>query len=131
MRKVSLIVVLMLTLAVGATFILPQTAKAESPSRIVVYDIQFDGFCDGMHMELDTETKVVTANRTGCDSGSMEGTYKPQKVKLIDNNYNLLVRISSDYTWVYYDFNGNLFNSGTWSPGTPSAPSGTSSSTSR
>lgn len=132
MRKIPwLVALVVMTLAVGATFVLPQIARADTSQRIVTFDIVFDGYCDGMHMELDTETKLVTANRTGCDSGYMEGDYTPTKVRLVDNNYGLNVRIKKDGTWAYYGFDGTLWNYGTWSPAGSGATSGASSSTLR
>lgn len=123
MRKVSLLAaVLMLALLTGSALAFPRPASADGLEDIISIDIVFDGYCDGMHLDIDQETRVVTAMRTGsCIPPSpLSGRVRQGQARMVDDTYGLYVIIDRNGTWFYYDFNGNLVNSGTWSQGVPS-----------
>jgi len=106
------------------------------------FDITFDGYCDGLHMEIPSigdpsDAYTIDGERTGCDSAAIFGSGKgkspghgSQYVVLTDQTIHTVV--SKDHTWVHYALDGDqifVLNSGTWSDGTPPpAKKGVSSS---
>ena len=125
-------------MAVGAVGLGAEPAGAFSR------DISFDGFCDGLHLSVPSvgtnEATSVDGYRTGCETGGVFGTAKPNA----SGDYgvmrgtefvtipvaSLFTVVKKDHTWVHYGVSGNLiyvFASGTWSYGVPTARSRVSS----
>lgn len=87
-------------------------------------NIKFNGFCDGLRFTTNTDTGIVTGNRTGCESapvggvvGTVLGTRQGGAVILDYTGFDLSIVIRDNKTWSYRNLNGTLFNSGTWSVG--------------
>lgn len=87
-------------------------------------DLVFDGYCDGLHVVSNTTTGLVTGTRTGCASepvGGVVGTVLGKKqggaeiVQYATFDFTAVIR--DDKTWTYYNADGSVFNSGTWSLG--------------
>lgn len=95
------------------------------------YDIAFDGYCDGMHLEYPSiglgTTETVDGYHTGCIGGGLFGTTSedPNATHITTNYggcclYEFLIKANG--TWILFAQSGNeIFqqNSGTWSFGTP------------
>jgi len=101
-------------------------------------DITFDGYCDGMHLNIPSlgvgTPGTVDGDHTGCISGGFEGTTssKPSGAH-ITTTYGgqaaplFHIVVLANHTWTIYGISGDLItfiNSGTWSPGTPKANAG-------
>jgi hypothetical protein len=114
---------------------LSQLAVAAPSSSI---DLTFDGYCDGMHLNIPSlgvgSAGTVDGDHTGCVTGGFEGTTssKPSGAH-ITTTYGGLVppllhyQVRSNHTWTVYGINGDLItlvNSGTWSPGAPKGNAG-------
>jgi len=92
-------------------------------------DITLDGFCDGYHLIINTNTGIVTGNQTGCESEGVFGTVgsligpnqKGAAVTARDTVYSTYKVIRDNGTWTYYNSDGSVFNSGTYTKGTPAA----------
>jgi len=89
-------------------------------------DIALDGFCDGVHMDINYNSGKVIANRTGCLSEPMVGTvgalngkkYAGGAVTLMDPaNALYMVIKDTPQIWLYYSLDGTVFVSGTYSVG--------------
>jgi hypothetical protein len=96
------------------------------PSKTI--DLKLDGFCDGLHFMTNTTTGIVTGMRTGCESeatggvvGEVLGKAQGGAVILDYTSFDLSVVIRDNRTWTYYNLNGTVFNSGTWSVGVAAA----------
>jgi hypothetical protein len=112
-------------------------ARAGSPATAptATLDITFDGFCDGMHLNIPSvglgSAGTVDGDHTGCVTGGFVGTTssKPSPVRAhISTDYGGLVPtllhyvVMANHTWAVYGINGDLqtlVNSGTWSAGQP------------
>jgi hypothetical protein len=103
-------------------------------------DISFDGYCDGMHLNYASaglgEASTVDGHHTGCQRGGHFGTVSNANnalyVTVPGDGYFIVINL--DHTWVLYEFDGNLivlFNSGTWSYGTPAERGGMASNSLR
>ncbi len=107
-----------------------------APSTTI--DISFDGYCDGLHMNIPSlglgTSGTVDGDHTGCVSGGFEGTTSSNpKGAHITTEYGgvveplLHILVMANHTWTIYGISGDLItfvNSGTWSPGSPRATSG-------
>jgi hypothetical protein len=101
------------------------------PDAGPIYNISFDGYCDGLHLVYPSAgegtTVTVDGYHTGCISGGLFGTASQvSEAAHITTNYggcclyHFLVNV--DRTWTIYAINGDLIfviNAGTWSPGLP------------
>jgi hypothetical protein len=100
------------------------------PNPYVEFELMFDGFCDGMTLELNTETGMVTgvyeSSCATCQfSNMLEGIVinRPFEGALVTLSWDLgltdplgiFTVIRHDGTWAHYDFLENEVNSGTWS----------------
>jgi hypothetical protein len=93
-------------------------------------DIAMTGFCDGYHLVINMNTGIVTGNQTGCDSQAVFGTVssligfnqKGAAVTVRDLVFNTYKVIRDSGTWTYYNSNGTVANSGTYTRGTPASP---------
>jgi hypothetical protein len=115
----------------------PSTAAgarmAGPASPAATHDIHFDGYCDGMTLNVPSAglgtPGTVDGDHTGCITGGFFGTTSSGPTTLHISTtyggsyfYEFVVNIPSK-TWTIYGRNGNLItfiNSGTWSPGPPS-----------
>ncbi|MDQ1466719.1 MAG: hypothetical protein QOH10_1134 [Actinomycetota bacterium] len=114
------------------------------PAGAFSRDISFDGYCDGLHLSVPSvgtqEATSVDGYRTGCETGGVFGTAKPNASGdygvlrgaefLTIPNASVFTVVKKDHTWVHYGVSGNLiyvFASGTWSIGVPPARSTVSS----
>lgn len=94
------------------------------------YNITFDNFSDGMQITVPGAAGAPGAQAVrvggGVDGQPLYGAAGPHGVVLADETNLLLVVIKPDRTWIYYGDDGTghetVFNSGTWSFGTPAAP---------
>jgi hypothetical protein len=99
-------------------------------------DIVFDGFCDGLHMNINYNNGKVVATRTGTcvDPEQMVGsvgalggkTYAGGAVTLmnpINGGFSPYYAVIKDnpQTWIYYLADGSVLNHGTYSVGVPAA----------
>jgi hypothetical protein len=98
-----------------------------------VVDINFVGFCDGLHMTINYNTGKVIANRTGCaDPEALWGTvgalldtsYKGGAVTLMNPAADgvtplYVVILDNPMIWIYYKAGGVKWNSGTYALGAP------------
>lgn len=80
-------------------------------------DITFDGYCDGLHLEKDAATGGVSGYQIGCVS-DVAGGGAAGKMYAV-NNFGFVAVIRPDNTWTYYNIDGTVFNSGTWTAGAP------------
>jgi hypothetical protein len=118
-----------------------QRAAAASAVRPnAVYDISFDGYCDGMQFNVPSvglgTAGTVDGNRTGCSSEGLIGATTKisgqSQVAVTFNTGGTWIQTAvfiPSHTWIHYSVSGDLIfvlNSGTWSPGPP-AGSGHSS----
>jgi len=93
-------------------------------------DIKMTGFCDGYHLVMNMNTGIVTGHQTGCDLQVVFGTvgsligYKQggAAVTVRDTVFPTYKVIRDNGTWTYYNSDGSVANSGTYSKGTPAAP---------
>ena len=110
-----------------------RAAAASAVSPDAVHDIIFDGYCDGMQLNVPSvglgTPGTVDGNRTGCASEGLIGaTTKISGQTQAAVTFNAggtwiqtAIFIPSR-TWIHYSVSGDLIyvlNSGTWSPGTP------------
>jgi hypothetical protein len=125
--------------SVGAASAAPQTG----------YDITFDGYCDGLHLNIPSVGLPGTAysvdgDQIGCASGGVFGTAKASAnghygvekgTEFVTiPGFSTHTFIDSNHKWVHYGLDGNkiyVLNKGTWSLGTPDAGSGVPSSSPR
>ena len=96
-------------------------------------DIHFDGYCDGMHLNIPSlglgTPGTVDGDHTGCVTGGFVGTTASStKGARISTDYGGFApqlyhfQVNADKTWTIYSISGDLqtyVNSGTWSPGPP------------
>lgn len=107
-------------------------ASASTTAPSASYDISFDGYCDGLHINWPSlglgTSDTVDGNHTGCIGGPLFGTQStagPNGLHITTNYggcclYHFLIK--PDHHWVIYALNGDsifVINSGTWSFGTP------------
>ena len=113
----------------------PLHAATAAPQT--AYDLHFDGYCDGLHLNIPSVGLPGTAysvdgDQTGCASAGVFGVAKPNNAGIYGitkgaefitiPNYGTHTVINKDHTWVHYGLNGNLIyvlNSGTWTTGPP------------
>ena len=126
-----------LGLAFAMVLALSQVAIA---APAATYDISFDGYCDGMQLNIPSQglgsADTVDGMHTGCVTGGLIGTKSsaPNAAHLTSfsdfQGYPLHTQVNANHTWTIYGRNGNLIyfiNSGTWSfglaqgSGTPAA----------
>jgi len=133
MKKTFLFVLAVATIVAAA----PLAATA---APLKSYDITFDGYCDGLHIEypsLGFGTKqTADGYQTGCVEGPIFGQANSSgsMAMLTVPGFSTFTTVSSNHTWVHYGFNGNLIyvlNSGTWSLGAPMDRAGVASNTHR
>jgi hypothetical protein len=101
-------------------------------------DITFDGYCDGMHLEVPSvglgTDSTVDGYQTGCLADGVFGQAKPNRFGVYGvtkgteyvtaPGISTFTVVNRNHTWTHYGFNGNqiyLLNSGTWSLGAPAA----------
>jgi hypothetical protein len=120
-----------LGLAFGMILALSQVTSA-APAATTV-DIAFDGYCDGMQLNIPSvglgTSDTVDGHHTGCVSGGLAGTVSSNpRAARITTDYQdifptgLQFQVNVNQTWVIYSRSGDLItfiNSGTWSYGTP------------
>ncbi len=144
MKSYVLVALAVLALAVG-------TAGTSQAAPMTAYDIVFDGYCDGLHLEVPSVGLPGTASsvdgyQTGCITGGAFGTAKAnasgqfgvdkgtEYVNTYFGSGGMMFVIKKNKTWVLYQNTGYLIyvvNSGTWSYGTPLASRGVASATRR
>lgn len=115
------LIIMMSSLAVGTANAASRQALPPLPPGPNAVDIAFNGYCDGMHLEMVNGLLVGT--RTGCDSDPVSGlevspndTALDAKVQLVLSGYTY--RLDSSYRFVV-SYNGQFVNAGTWSYGQP------------
>jgi len=96
-------------------------------------EIVYDGFCDGLQININYNTGKVLATRTGCSVGQLIGTvgaldgntYAGGAVTLsnTDIGYHVVLK-DNPRRWVYYLPDGSVLNSGTYSIGVAAAAQG-------
>ncbi|MDN5864212.1 MAG: hypothetical protein L0I62_03195 [Gammaproteobacteria bacterium] len=102
-----------------------RTASAAPAPRVPFsVDISFDGYCDGLHLNLpgSAGNPGVDGLQTGCASAPLIGAKRNnQRVIAWDYGGDNLYVISADHTWILYTICGGtqecFGNSGTWSFG--------------
>jgi hypothetical protein len=133
-----------LTVALAACLVVPAFAERDHQpvnmewdalfAASPVYDIAFDGYCDGMHLSLLGD-KTVAGNTTGSCIGAWQLTGALGKFNgPLPGGNCILVQVDPSYypglqyflngngTWALYILSGDaavLGNSGTWSFGVP------------
>lgn len=128
------------SLLAGACLVIAPAARAADTDALVPNQrltLHFDGYCDGMTLVVDQAHGVVYGSDTGCATGSTTpihgvpgtvagGRFAGQGVVLgstpeLDLNLLYVIR-NNPRLWGVYDlWSGALLNSGTWSPGPPTA----------
>jgi len=133
--KKTLFALAALTLVLVAA---PISAASAAPTKS--YDIAFDGYCDGLHLEFPSlgfgTKQTVDGDQTGCVSGGIfgEANSSGSTAYLTVPGFSTFTTVNKNHTWVHYGFNGNLIfvlNSGTWSYGTPLGHGAVASNTPR
>lgn len=111
-------------------------------------DINFVGYCDGLHLNMPSEglgtSSTVDGYQTGCVSGGVFGTAKASAnghygvekgtEYITIPSYGTHTVIDANHTWVHYALSGNeiyVLNSGRWALGPPQAGSARPSNTAR
>jgi len=108
----------------------PVTIASAAPHRPfdTSFDISFDGYCDGLHINKPSaglgQSSTIDGDQTGCVAGGIFGqTSKTSNaLYLTVPGFGTFTVINADHTWVHYGFDGSLIfvlNSGTWSFGVP------------
>ncbi|MFQ6105392.1 MAG: hypothetical protein ACE5OP_14045 [Candidatus Glassbacteria bacterium] len=104
--------------------------------NLAAYDITYDGYSDGVYLEIDQNTGLVSGFVTGAVDGDIMGVVggvENQGRSIIisypeDSFYEgLLTIIRDDGTWSHYFHDGAQMlelNSGTWIKGVPSVQYG-------
>lgn len=121
LRRIGLVVGVVSAMVLGLTQV-----AISAPST--VFDISFDGYCDGMQLNVPSvglgTPDTVDGHHTGCITGGLAGTVS--RGMHITTNYGgaslLHYRVFGNRTWTVYGQSGDLItfiNSGTWSPGPP------------
>src|SRR3989442_1039910 len=118
-----------------ALAVVPAAAASATPQTS--YDIVFDGYCDGLHLNipsigLPSTEFSIDGDQTGCVSGPVIGLAKHDlkgrygvtngREFLTIPGFGTHTVINRNYTWFHYALNGDLIyvlNSGTWSLGIP------------
>jgi hypothetical protein len=136
--------------AVGAAVVLPVAllpagaASAGESSATATETIMFDGFCDGMTIDVPS-TGLGTAGTldgtlAGCETGPILGSAAPKKGTygvevgrefISIPQYTLFSVIRNDHTFTHYAINGDVISeliTGTWSLATPGAPQASNTS---
>jgi hypothetical protein len=103
-------------------------AASPGPSEALVtpfqtMNIRFVGFTDGVHFVINNTNGVVTGSYTGSDTSPIVGVktripkQKNAAAIVFRSQYDRIhvVRLDRKKTWVYYNPNGTVYNSGTWS----------------
>jgi hypothetical protein len=104
------------------------------------YDITFDGYCDGLHLNIPSAgmpgfARTVDGDQTGCDSGGVFGQARPNGLSghygvtegsefIAIPAFSSFTVVRRNHTWVHYGYNGNnitVINQGTWTLGPPKA----------
>ncbi|MGE5140500.1 MAG: hypothetical protein ACM3JD_13615 [Rudaea sp.] len=127
------------TLLVGAALLFALLLSSAAPVQAAGYDIRFNGYCDGIHLQIPSlgigKRYTVDGYQTGCMAGALFGVAKPNLVGqfgvgkgteyLTLTGYPALFVIKSNHTWAAYNLSAGvmqLINSGTWSRGLPLGP---------
>jgi hypothetical protein len=131
-------------LPIGAAYAGPAAA-----APAVAQDITFDGYCDGLHLNIPSAglgtNGTVDGDYSGCGTGGVFGEASPNKfgkfgvtkgneyVQYEDGvNYPTFTVVKKNHTWVHYrvDASNHLYVliSGTWSLGAPARVAGRVSS---
>ena len=99
----------------------------EDQGKIIILDAAYVGYCDGVHLVINTGTGLAVGNRTGCVTEAIGGTvarifgqttgvtYRSEEAQV----YYSVIR--NNRTWTHYYLDGSVLNSGTWVPGPPAA----------
>jgi hypothetical protein len=97
------------------------------------YDLTFDGFCDGLTINLGTDLHAF-GSYNGCRTSAVSGnvnlalrpapvlahTISPNETTEVPVGWTYIVNFDAGRTWCLY-MSGDLFQCGTWSPGVASA----------
>ena len=114
-------IIVMSSLLVGTVNAASRQAPPVPSFTIQSVDIKFDGYCDGMHLEI--VKGLIVGTRTGCDGARINGLEMSPNDTALDANVQL---VATDYTYrldshnrFVVTYHGQLVNSGTWSYGVP------------
>ena len=145
---IAMLLVLIIVISVaGVAGARSQPGITSNPERIKTIRLMFDGYCDGMTLNFDPLTGIMYGvYGSSCAScpytdllGGTQGAAKLQgpgftvALQGIDGVSPPWIwsRINMSHTWVHYNFDGTVFNSGTWSFCGAEGQAGTAPSTSR
>jgi len=131
-------------LALAATALNASLATAAAPAAS--YDISFDGYCDGLHLNIPSvglpgTAQSVDGDQTGCLTGGVFGQARANPTTgrygvtkgsefVTIPGFSTFTVVKRDHTWVHYSISGDtiyVLNSGTWSAGPPALRAGGSS----
>jgi hypothetical protein len=108
---------------------------ADDSNAILHYEITWDGYCDGITLDIDTSNGIATgywsnpcvtcpftneiAGTTGDILGPLGWT---TNLVLAPGDYSsgFFARVNLNGTWAFYWYSGGILNSGTWSLCSPS-----------
>ncbi len=116
----------------GASYLQAGGSNGDTDA-ILHFEILFDGFCDGMTIDVDTSDGIATgvwsspcatcpftnlvAGTTGDIVGPLGYTTNLSSDNVGDlGPVDLFTRLNLGNTWAHYNMDGSVFNSGTFSP---------------
>ena len=102
------------------------SAYSADTELVANFDIIFDGFCDGANFTVDTNTGLAvgvyasscaTCPFTEQMAGTVGSIFSQGKAVSLSWNPGIGVYtvIRQNGTWTHYNYDGTVFNSGTWS----------------
>lgn len=108
-------------------------------ANVSAFEISYDGFCDGLMLNIDPATGLVDGNQAGCTVGPILGTRGRTLTQgpTVTIGYDassdfgglgIITVIRADGTWTHYMNDGSgisVVNSGTWSMGPAAVAEGT------
>lgn len=104
-----------------------QNQADRNQDAVLHYEIVFDGFCDGMTLDIDTADGIALGfwdspcatcpqsyNIAGT-TGNVVGPIGYTSSISYDPSPGVWTRLNANGTWEHYDYTGAVFNSGTYS----------------
>jgi hypothetical protein len=136
MRSLSNVTVVLLSifaLGIGSASYLQAGSSNGDTDAILHFEIMFDGYCDGITLDIDTATGLATGvyaspcatcpftNLVGGTTGDVLGPLGYTTNISFDTigdagPVNIFTRLNLGNTWAHYNYDGSVFNSGTFSP---------------
>lgn len=133
MKSYSIRAILLLSGLILGVSLAQAGAIGEDTEAILHFEIMYDGFCDGVALDVNTSTGMATGEYgsicatcpfTNLMAGTVGDIFGPEGLTATlgwDDEgtagvLNIFTRLNANGTWTHYSWDGSIFNSGTWSP---------------